>query len=69
MSKKKDVGKGIRALLSNIENNQNPEDQQKSIKQLIWLSAFYLIVVPKDTDKFIYILSQFQELHLLFSRT
>ena len=34
MSKKKEVGKGIRALLSNIEKSNNPDERKRSIKKL-----------------------------------
>ena len=34
MSKKKDVGKGIRALLSNIEKTNNPQEKVLKVKEL-----------------------------------
>lgn len=34
MSKKKELGKGIRALLSNIENSNNPTEKTKLVKEL-----------------------------------
>ena len=34
MSKKKDVGKGIRALLSNIEKTNNPQEKVLQVKEL-----------------------------------
>ncbi len=34
MSKKKDLGKGLRALLSNIEQTTNPEDKTQLVKEL-----------------------------------
>ncbi len=40
MSRKKEVGKGIRALLSNIEQNNNPEVTRTSIRELAGNAAF-----------------------------
>jgi ParB family chromosome partitioning protein len=34
MSKKKELGKGIRALLSNIENSNNPREKTELVKEL-----------------------------------
>ena len=34
MSKKKELGKGIRALLSNIENSSNPKEKTELVKEL-----------------------------------
>jgi ParB family chromosome partitioning protein len=34
MSKKKELGKGIRALLSNIENSNNPKEKTELVKEL-----------------------------------
>lgn len=34
MSKKKELGKGIRALLSNIENSSNPKEKNELVKEL-----------------------------------
>ena len=34
MSKKKELGKGIRALLSNIENTNNPKEKTELVKEL-----------------------------------
>ena len=34
MSKKKELGKGLRALLSNIEQTTNPEDKTQLVKEL-----------------------------------
>jgi ParB family chromosome partitioning protein len=51
MSKKNEVGKGIRALLSNIEQTNNPVIRQRSIKKLSKDSA--MVPIEKiDTNPF-----------------
>jgi len=34
MGKKKELGKGIRALLSNIENTSSPQEKKQLVKEL-----------------------------------